>query len=346
MPTYSEIQDKLDKLPVHTSELLRKEKLTKPEVEGFEKHADAITKAVEALVKALKEGANKLEKDDPVARAEGRASISALMAAVKATTLSDFFSDVSTSMIETQKALNDQSLAYIKGLAALDVPIPPSFFAIPSVRADMKVGFSQTKGGGINLVLFSSKSQREDFGESTVHFDLVAAPPPPGQFQFGEYLTPMPGVFVLGAEKKSLLDKVLELAEIDDADKVFYNNGSELAIILRHVKAERNRPHYLVLWPVMSNSPQRPDSWKELSVFDLNTDERGSLFLDTGIFENDDPLGGKFLNISTKSKLPTGNNLQSFAIDLGDVLMRITMLWNDWRQSMKVRQAQAPPQND
>ena len=86
--------------------------------------------------------------------------------------LADFFENVSQSLIDAQTTLNDRSLDYARNLSP---GIPPAYYSIPSLKAEMKVGFSQTKGKGVSLILFSKKSQRQEYGESTVGFELVSS---------------------------------------------------------------------------------------------------------------------------------------------------------------------------
>jgi hypothetical protein len=96
--------------------------------------------------------------------------------------LAKFFSNVSQAVVEAQQELNRQSLAYIKQLPTLKDGqpfIPPSYFAIPSVKAEIKVGVSQVKSKGINIIIFHNEDQKQNFSESTISFEVVSAPPPP-----------------------------------------------------------------------------------------------------------------------------------------------------------------------
>ena len=105
--------------------------------------------------------------------------------------LADFFENVSQSLIDAQSTLNDRSLEYARNISP---GIPPAYYSIPSLKAAMKVGFSHIQGKGVSLILFSKKSQRQEYGESTVEFELVSSPPPPGS-----QVVLVPKFFVLGA---------------------------------------------------------------------------------------------------------------------------------------------------
>ena len=92
--------------------------------------------------------------------------------------LNSFLQNVSMSLIEAQQRLNEQSLDYVERLPP---GIPPAYFSIPTLKAEMKVGFSKLTGKKVNLILFSKKEEKEQYGESTVTFELASAPPPPGR---------------------------------------------------------------------------------------------------------------------------------------------------------------------
>lgn len=96
--------------------------------------------------------------------------------------LEKFFSGVTQAVVGAQEDLNQQSLEYIDRLPRQQDGhplIPPSYFAIPSVRAEMKVGISQVKGKGINIIIFNKKEQQENYSESTISFEVVSTPAPP-----------------------------------------------------------------------------------------------------------------------------------------------------------------------
>lgn len=97
----------------------------------------------------------------------------------ESTELKTFFRNVSNSVIEAQKQLNELSRTYIDDLEKEKSPVPPTFFAIPSLKAEMKLGVSEVTSEGINVILFKSEQQKERFFESAVTFELVSTPPAP-----------------------------------------------------------------------------------------------------------------------------------------------------------------------
>lgn len=89
--------------------------------------------------------------------------------------LSDFFGNVSNSVIQAQRNLNEFSKNYVDNLK--DTRVQPTYFAIPGVRAEMKLGFSELTSKGINVIIFKSEDQKKRYLESTVAFDIVSTPP-------------------------------------------------------------------------------------------------------------------------------------------------------------------------
>ncbi len=92
--------------------------------------------------------------------------------------LGEFFGNVSRSVVDAQRGLDRESLRYAREQA--DSPVPPAFYSIPTVHAEIKAGLSSTDGNGILVKLISDESQ-SSFSESTISFDIVSSAPPPGK---------------------------------------------------------------------------------------------------------------------------------------------------------------------
>lgn len=97
----------------------------------------------------------------------------------ESTELATFFTNISNSVINAQKQLNEFSKEYISDLEKDNSPVPPTYFAIPSLKAEMKLGVSEMTSKGVNVILFKSEQQKERFFESAVTFELVSTPPAP-----------------------------------------------------------------------------------------------------------------------------------------------------------------------
>ncbi len=133
-------------------------------------------------MKVIRDAANSGDLDKPGAKHDQRIKgLEDVITIESVSDLSKFFSGVSQAVVNAQEDLNKQSLDYIKHLPQFEghALIPPSYFAIPSVKAEMKVGISQVKGKGINIVIFHKEQQQRDYSESTISFEVVSAPAPP-----------------------------------------------------------------------------------------------------------------------------------------------------------------------
>jgi hypothetical protein len=113
--------------------------------------------------------------------------------------LTDIFVQVSEAVIEAQLQLDQKSIEYVTGLT--DPRLQPSVFSIPTVKAETKVALTDFTGSGLFVKILGSPADKTNYSESTVSFDIVAAPPPPDGF------APMPSFLVLDSEKDAVLEK-------------------------------------------------------------------------------------------------------------------------------------------
>lgn len=274
--------------------------------------------------------------------------------------LRQFFQSISTSLLEAQTALNENSLDYVSGL---DPRIPPAYYGIPSVKAEMHVGFNAVSQSGVNLILFNKSNTKEQYGESTISFELVGAPPPPGPTVYGNYVVPMPRFLVVGQKRSELIDK------IDDKVKVGQKlqNTKRLAAVVRFEQTGDGANRYMVVWPGWSSKDDTPalhPMWEEISVFYIEEDQQGAISFpvaaDTGSGPNSDkfqfpPLKGHSifehltqdagfsggywrLNGSTRKTLADNNSKDALAgmlVNLGDVLTNFFLMFNYWLDAVK-----------
>lgn len=198
--------------------------------------------------------------------------------------LEAFLRSVAGSMVDSQRDLDRRSLDYI---ASLDERLTPAQFAIPSLKAELKVGLSQVTEKGLNLILFTREEQRKEYSESTVSFEVTTVPPPPAQvIRFpSSFILQGSGFLLSGDEKSAVLERTQAIAA--DHDKVLgaiYETNRQRALVFRHPEsAEESPARYLVVWP-----GKREDHvfWDQLAVFALQEGEAG-LELDK-IFEPED----------------------------------------------------------
>jgi hypothetical protein len=251
--------------------------------------------------------------------------------------LHKFFENISTSLIDAQIALDKQSIEYVQ---QRDPRIPPAYFAIPSVRAEMKLGFSQMSQRGVNMVLFTRGEQRQEYAESTVTFELIATPPPPGSPQ-----APVPPFLVLAPERERVCDGILEqvrkgpLAKI--ADDLADEKSRGQAVALRGSVHSDKRTAYLVLWPGPPIGDDRM-KWKHFSVFYALANDAG-LELSVSIYDKTHAPAEGFLFLPITKQMndehaDTANlPLTTRLLDTGDVLMNVVVFLNDWLTSTRGR---------
>ncbi len=240
--------------------------------------------------------------------------------------LHELFANVSNSLLTAQKELNRNSLEYV---ANLDPNIPPAYYGIPSVKAEMHVGFSQMKQQGINLILFSSMQQKQQFAESTVTFEVVGAPPPPGPTRFGEFVVPIPRLFIVGAKRDEVLNKVWE-----KLDAKRFANGRDAAVVLRYEESQtppasppkpKMPPRYFVIWP----------------GFNGNTSLSGWLILAAArVVEKEDANGKVEYDLDPSAFNPPQEVFKITkpeAPNLGEVVVGLISIVGSWIEAMKYK---------
>ncbi len=119
--------------------------------------------------------------------------------------LESLFGQVSDSVVKAQQRLDMASIAYAQ--ETKESPIPPAFYSIPNVKAEVKLGFTVKDGSNIFVKLFGKPEDVSSYAESTVSFEVVASPPPPGGP--GTYCVPIPHIFVVGPERERVAAAVV-----------------------------------------------------------------------------------------------------------------------------------------
>lgn len=124
--------------------------------------------------------------------------------------LQSFFEQVSDSVVKAQQRLDLASIAYSQGLK--DSPIPPSYFSIPKVTAEIKLGLTVEDGSSLLVKLFGRPEDTTNFSETTVSFDVVASAPPPGGP--GVYSAPIPVFLVVGPERNTVAETIVGIRDL------------------------------------------------------------------------------------------------------------------------------------
>lgn len=246
--------------------------------------------------------------------------------------LASFFKSIAHAVVDSQRDLDKLSLDYVRGL---DSRLQPSSFAMPTVKAELKVGLREVTERGLNLVVFSDKQKKEEYSESTVAFELAAVPPPPGQVvTFPSLIVQGSGFLLVGADREEVLAAAERIAEREGKSLglIFQREVRDLALVLRSPAPEAGDepPRYLVIWP---GKRENHVFWDELVIVAL-VERAGRLELD-GPFEpaseGDEP-GRGFLALSTAKKVEDLglDEAARLAIALGDVLDHILRIIAGW----------------
>ena len=94
-------------------------------------------------------------------------------------TFDQFFTAVGASFANAQRSLDQRTKEYLAEIQ--DQPeFPRTAFRIGKVAADMKFSISDVNEKSVGIIFFSEKSSTDVRNEQSVHFEMVAAPLPPG----------------------------------------------------------------------------------------------------------------------------------------------------------------------
>jgi len=90
---------------------------------------------------------------------------------------SDFLSSIGKSMLDTQRQLDSESLAYLRENSDQQ-HVLPSIFRLPKLSAEMKFALEKQSGKEVNLVFFKNQNMAKELHQQSIKFELVSAPPP------------------------------------------------------------------------------------------------------------------------------------------------------------------------
>lgn len=157
----------------------------KTDLEALLRRLGSVIRGLNGVFQALSD--DKLTDDKPKPKKkllEDRNARAAAVTAIEQQIVSDegvsletFFNEVGRAVKSAQHKLDQHALADLEEPS--ESRIPPVQYAIPNVKAEIKVGFSLVSSKGINVVVFQNSLQKNSYSESTVSFEIVAAPLPP-----------------------------------------------------------------------------------------------------------------------------------------------------------------------
>jgi hypothetical protein len=166
--------------------------------------------------------------------------------------LDEFMRQIAEAVVAAQKRLDVQSLAYARQVAG--TPIAPAHFSLPSVKAEIKMGLTAKDGSGLVAHLFGSPEERSSYSESTVGFEIVSSPPPPGGSP--EWTQPVPEFLIVGEERELVLNRIRDSGDISDDRRL-----SSAAVLLtppadHSAATPADHRRYIVLVPGLRRSDE------------------------------------------------------------------------------------------
>lgn len=280
-------------------------------------NATGLTNEVKAILKLTKLSGKKsrLEMSD---LADALKTIT--LTGPETSNLDSFLASVGSSLVSAQKSLNEQSREYSES-AAVEFKglIPPAQFAIPKVTAEMTVGINQVKEQKVNLIFFTDAETKQQFVQSKISFDLVAAPPPPGA---SVNLTPF---LVLQGRRDFLaeLERLPEVANVLTTPKPSIHFGVIFAVPKASTTGGNDDNVYLVVYVIQDagKSILDPD-WKTIILVAVRRVD-GKL-----------QLYDKLLEAADSNPLAFPKTKSDRVTSFGDALMQIVVSVHEWMASV------------
>jgi hypothetical protein len=94
-------------------------------------------------------------------------------------TFAEFFGNVGDALVQAQRALDAHTQTYLQEIA-LRPNVLPAVFRIPMLSADIRFALEKVSQDRLNVIFHSRGSEARELNQQSVHFEIVAAPPPPG----------------------------------------------------------------------------------------------------------------------------------------------------------------------
>jgi len=130
------------------------------------------------------------------------ADLEALAPAETHGTIGDFFLSVGRGVVQAQKELDQESIAYL-----LPKPAIPAWYRVPKASAEINFSITSTQKRSLNVLVYGGSEKNERRNEQKVSFDIVAVPPPPDLFA-------RMGPFLVGsAVRQSIKERLVQYLE-------------------------------------------------------------------------------------------------------------------------------------
>jgi hypothetical protein len=201
--------------------------------------------------------------------------------------------------------------------------------------------------------------QKQEFAESVVSFEVVGTPPQPGPVSFGNYVVPIPRLIVVDESREAILKEILERKILTGAT---YTNTRDKAVVLRYEPIQDGRVNrYLVIWYAQRANQTEWNGISLIYVIGRMTSGGEEVFefpvsSDESIFEYQPMTSvnnalvpipaltippGKPVDPQKIEKFAANDTaelkLGKLSLDLGDVLMNVNQIVNEWLDSVKYK---------
>ena len=93
-----------------------------------------------------------------------------------------FLTNIGNSVVETQRKLDKQSMAYLEEIKP-NKQITPAIYRIPKVSANIKFGMRSVNAKGFNILVSKRKEEDEQMLNQSLDFEIISVPPPPDYHQ-------------------------------------------------------------------------------------------------------------------------------------------------------------------
>lgn len=123
---------------------------------------------------------------------------------------SDFLNSIGEAMLETQRYLDSESLAYLRENSTKP-HVLPSIFRMPRLSAEMKFALEKESEKEVNLIFFKNQNLAKELHQQSIKFELVSTPPPPDALEALRAPASHPSVKLAleGLERQKVLEAAL-----------------------------------------------------------------------------------------------------------------------------------------
>ena len=145
--------------------------------------SDAVLNKISSIKDWIDKGKNKLNKDDKKILLSSLSQLANIYKkesspAEEEVDFAEFLAEIGDSVVETQRKLDQQSMAYLEEIKP-NKQIAPAIYRIPKVKANIKFGMRSIKQKGFNIIVAQQRQEDEKMLNQSLDFEIISVPPPP-----------------------------------------------------------------------------------------------------------------------------------------------------------------------